>query len=122
MIKDNQKTLNRLVLVVDALIIVLSYFISYQLRFNSFLTKLKLFSITNIKYYTFLRYAGYLWYLIPSYILIYYFYNLYSPKRGKFKAVNVFTIIKANTLGIIVFTFLLYFNKESDFARLFIFI
>lgn len=122
MIKDNQKTLNILNFITDALLVALSYFLSYQLRFNSFLINFKTFSIEQRKFYEFIKYADYLWYLVPSYMVLYYLYNLYTPKRGKYNPVNFFAIVKANTLGIAVFTFLLYFNKESNFARLFLFI
>ena len=47
MIKDNQKTLNRLHILMDATIIVISFLIAYYLRFYSFLTNLAIFKVES---------------------------------------------------------------------------
>jgi Undecaprenyl-phosphate glucose phosphotransferase len=115
MIKDNQKMLNRLHIVMDACMIVASYLLTYYLRFYS--------PFVQVKPGTFLstgKYSLFLLYLVPVYIFIYYFSRLYTPKRGKRKWVEIFNLIVANIVGIPFFTFILYFVREKNISRNFI--
>ena len=71
MIKDNQKTLNRLHILMDAIIIVISYLIAYYLRFYSFLTSLQIFNVEKGSFYSLTIYARSLYFLVPLYLIIY---------------------------------------------------
>ncbi|NLK74847.1 MAG: undecaprenyl-phosphate glucose phosphotransferase [Clostridiales bacterium] len=116
MIKDNQKMFNRIHVLLDAVITILAYSLSYYLRFHSFLTNISFLTVG--RYYEFSVYAGYLNYLIPIYLIIYYYSKMYTPKRGKQKWTEIANIIKANTIGILIFIFILYFiERESHIAR-----
>ena len=80
MIKDNQKTLNRLHIFMDAAIIVVSYLIAYYLRFYSFLTKMNIFSVESGTFYPLNIYAkAYIYCSIVSYYIT---AKLYT-QRGK---------------------------------------
>ena len=115
MIKDNQKMLNWAHVVLDACIVAISYVLSYYLRFYSPLTR-----VERGTFYPLRVYALWLVFLIPLYLLLYYFNRLYTPKRGKRKWLEVFQIILANTLGIAFFTFTLYLRKEINISRHFL--
>jgi Undecaprenyl-phosphate glucose phosphotransferase len=56
------------------------------------------------------------------YLFIYYFSQLYTPKRGKRRWVETFHIILANIFGVAFFTFTLYFEKEMNISRAFLII
>lgn len=59
-------------------------------------------------------------FLIPSFLIIYQLCNLYNPKRTNSKRAELFSLIKANFLGIIYCMASLYFIKQTDYARLFL--
>lgn len=119
MIKDNQNTLNRLHIVIDALLIVAAYYLAYYLRFNV-LTALSPFALAEgEKYLSFDRYARNIIFLIPGYLVIYNMSGLYRPKRGHSRLKMMGNLIEANLLGIFFFAFLIYIEKEADISRWF---
>ncbi|HHX13111.1 MAG TPA: undecaprenyl-phosphate glucose phosphotransferase [Clostridiales bacterium] len=121
MIKDNQKMLNWIQVGLDVTIIAISYVIAYYLRFYCPLTNMDLFKLEqNTGFYSIEIYATWLILLIPVYLILYYYNRLYTPKRGKLRWIEVFHIIVANTLGIMLFTFSLYLSKEEDISRHFL--
>lgn len=121
MIKDNQKMFNRLHVVLDACIIVAAYLLTYYLRFNSPLTRLSLFRLgPDEKYYSLSVYANMLKLIVPLYLFVYYFSQLYTPKRSRRRLSEVYHITIANVFGIAFFAAYLYLIKEMDFARLFL--
>ena len=120
MIKDNQKMLNWLHVFMDACIVAISYVLSYYLRFYSPLTNVDFLRVEYGTFYPLRVYASWLIFIIPMYLLIYYFNRLYTPKRGKRRWLEVVNIIVANTFGITFFTFILYLRKEGDISRQFL--
>lgn len=119
MIKDNQKILNRIHILLDALLIILSYAFAYYLRFKSPLVKFQWFALGNAGYYEFDKYAQILLPLLPGYIIIYFLCGLYSPKRNRSTKLQFWDVFKANTLGIAYFASLLFILKEVNFGRKF---
>ncbi len=118
MIKDNQKMFNRVHVLMDACIIVIAYLLTYYLRFYSFLTQIPFLKLgENTGFYSFGTYAQRLIFLVPLYLLIYYFANLYTPKRGKRRWIEIFNIILANSIGIAFFFSYLYLTRESNLSR-----
>ena len=83
MIKDNQKMLNRIQFVLDAFTIVIAYLLAYYLRFYSPLEDLAVFSVDGSEFYDLSIYAERLIIIVPLYMIIYYFSNLYRPKMGQ---------------------------------------
>lgn len=118
MIKDNQKLLNRFHILVDALLIALAIRFSYYLRFESELTEFDMFSPEGGYWLPIDAYLRMLIFIIPGYLIIYHFCNLYSPKRSRAKHAELWDLIKANAIGITYFTALLFFIKQRDAARL----
>lgn len=119
MIKDNQKMFNRLHVLLDGFIIVLSYAVAFELRFK-FLTFIDFFRTPSAYYFPLPYIAKELIYLVPSYLVIYYFCNLYSPKRGSARRFELWNLTRANVLGVLFFMFVLYLTKRPDFSRKFI--
>lgn len=122
MIKDNQNTLNRFQVLVDAAMIVAALFIAYPLRFD-ILTALPLFKLAKGTHYlSFSDYTSNIIYLVPGYLILYYICGVYRPRRGH-SMWRVFAYLsEANILGIFYFAFVLFIKKENDISRLFYFV
>lgn len=117
MIKDNQKSLNRLHIIIDAILIVAAFVLAYELRFHV-LTRFPMFALSeNERYYSLARYAQNLYYLVPAYLVIYANCNLYKPKRGGGRRLEYWNLFKANIFGLLVFATVLYALKENDISR-----
>lgn len=113
MIKDNQKTFNRMHIIIDGCIMALSYFLSYFLRFE---TSLRYFFRIG-GYLTLPKYSEVLIFLIPGYLIIYNYCNLYDPKRIRSKRLELWSVVKANIFGIAYFTFVMYLAGIKDVSR-----
>lgn len=94
MIKDNQKYLNRLHVVVDALVIAGSYLLAWWLMFRSS------FADKDIGVLDTSIYFGALYFLVPGYLVLYYWFKLYTPKRVQRTENEILNILKANAVGI----------------------
>lgn len=123
MIKDNQKMFNSVHVLMDACIIVISYLLTYYLRFKSIFTeKITILHVIPGTYLSLPDYSKRLVFLVPLYLFIYYFCRLYTPKRGKHRWVELFNLIVANTFGLAFFIAYLYIIHEFDISRYYIFI
>ncbi len=116
MIKDNQKLLNRLHVVVDALALVFSYISAWYIRFKSGIFELDpwFFSLRD--------YMRSLFILVPAYLILYYVFQLYTPKRVQGRRLEAWHIIQANVIGMMAFILYLYIMRQPDFSRLMIFV
>lgn len=111
MIKDNQKYFNRLHVIIDAGIVIISYIIAWWLKFES-----PLFT-EAIKTLSFLEYMKSLVILVPCILIMYSAFNLYTPKRVSGRRQEIWNIFKANTLTLLIFMSLSYLIKEMDLSR-----
>lgn len=116
LIKDNQKYFNRIQVVIDGLIIVLSYIIAWYLRFRS-----GIFVIDDW-YLTLEVYLRALIYIVPGYLVLYAIFQLYTPKRVQGRRLEAWHITQANVIGLMSFILILYLTNEPNFSRLMIFI
>lgn len=108
MIKENQKILNRLQIIMDMAIIVISFLLSYYLRFNV------LDGILSMSFNDFLvPIVG----CIPMYFILYSLFELYSPKRTKTIYKEILSIINANLTGALFLVLSLFVLKIVDFSR-----
>ncbi len=96
MIKDNQKYLNRLHVVVDALVTAGSYVLAWWLVFGS------RFADKGIGVLDMGTYFTALYFVVPGYLILYYWCKLYTPKRVQRTENEILNIIKANLVGIIL--------------------
>ena len=105
MIKDNQKTFNRFHGILDLIALFIAYTLSYVTRFIIFKPDKGFLPWSTMLHYSI--------YLLPAYSIIYYYCNLYAPKRSKGHKTEFFNIIKANIVGTIYFILLLYIFKKD---------
>ena len=113
MIKDNQKLLNRLHLVIDALVVAISYVLAWYLKFaTSFAENDPAVGVLKME-----EYFSALWILVPLYVILYYAFNMYAPKRATMRRYEIFSIFKANTVGIVIFMMILYLVEQYNISR-----
>ena len=130
MIKQNQKYLNFIHVLVDALIVCLSFRLAYFIRFETIFESAysRKFFPTVLANETFFQavlmksnYAKALLYLVPLYLILYFYCQLYSPKRFRNQHFEFFNLIKANIVGVIIFMLSLYLTEPKYFSRMMIF-
>ena len=116
MIKDNQKYFNRLHVIIDALVIVGSYMLSWYLKFEGpFADKTK--GAHSMGFY----FAA-LYFVVPVYMILYYMNKMYTPKRTQKVETEFINVFKANAAGAIAFMVAITAFKIPDFSRGLIFI
>lgn len=113
MIKDNQRYFNRLHLLVDAVVVALSYSLAYLLKFATPFADTEP-GVTALSVGT---YFSALYFIVPGYVLLYYFFNMYTPKRATRRKYEIFSIVKANTVGVFLFMVVLFAIKQEHFSR-----
>lgn len=113
MIKNNQKYFNRLHLLMDAVVVAVSYLLAWYIKFCTIFadTEPGAGALDMETYFSFL------YFVVPEYIILYYFFNLYAPKRATRRKYELEGIIKANAVGIVFFIVFLYMIKQQDFSR-----
>ena len=117
MIKDNQKVFNRLHLIMDILIVIISYAMAWFLHFQVFNDFGPDMGILPAEYY-----MRALIVIVPAYILLYYYCNVYKPQRTSGYGLEIYSIFCANTIGLVAFVALLYIIKLNDYSRKMFFI
>lgn len=110
MIKENQNLLNKINALSDIFILFLSMIISYFIRFklfyhDQFYIKLDIYLLFTIM-------------MIPVYLLIYVFFNLYDPIRTTKFSKECSKIIKSNIVLISIVLSLLFISKYIHISRL----
>ena len=106
MIKDSQRILNRFYLVLDALMIVAAYLAGLFVLFG--------FS-TGTGTLPLSVYLRALLGILPVYLFLYAIFGLYAPKRTKGGRAELADILKANTLGFLIVTLVLYLGSKNPF-------
>lgn len=115
MIKDNQKYFNRLHVWLDMFITIISYITAWWLR-------LVVFSDEGAGVLSQETYFGALLLIVPVYMILYSVLNLYKSKRYSSNVREVFDIVRANFIGLLLFFVALYIVNEPNFSRSMIFI
>lgn len=104
MIKENQKRLNRLHVLLDALVIFISYLIAYLIMYYNDDAILALSAQV---------YFSALIIIIPLFLILYEFFELYTPKRISGRRSEIANISKANTIGVLIVTLALYLGGKN---------
>lgn len=112
MIKQNMKHLNRIFVIVDALLIAAALFCAWYIRIESGLMEVADWVLS------FGQYMRPLIFLVPSYLIIYSLFDLYKPRRMKSVLSEIINLIKANTIGILLFLGYLYIANEIHYSRI----
>lgn len=108
MIKDNQTRLNRFHVVLDALVTALSYLIAWYIVIGSGWAMQLGKKTLDAEFY----FAA-LIFIVPGYLLLYSFFNLYTPKRVLGRRNEFGKILKANTIGLLIFGLVLYLGRKN---------
>lgn len=110
MIKDNQQHFNRLHVLIDAMVIALSYVFAWWLKFESGILDRASGALS------FSFYISALIVIVPGYLLLYYAFNLYTAKRVQGRRLELSNIVMANTVGLLLF-FTISYNLQSYNAQ-----
>ena len=112
MIKDHQKYFNQLHLLLDAIVVAISYWFAWYLKFGEIWPWHE-----EVAALTFEEYMTALWLIVPGYVVLYYMMNLYTPKRATLRRYEIINIVQANTVGLVGFIVILYLFKQIHFSR-----
>ncbi|MGN0334320.1 MAG: undecaprenyl-phosphate glucose phosphotransferase [Lachnospiraceae bacterium] len=119
MIKDNQRHFNRLHIVLDAVVVVLSYLLAWVCRF---------LWMEGVQSLSFSTYCMVLIPLIPYTLFVYFACNLYTPKRVQGRRLEIGNIVQANAIVVLtILVCLQIFNKQipnlaTNFSRTMLFL
>ena len=104
-------------MVIDAVVIAVSYISAWLLKFVS------PFFEDSVRSLSFEWYMLALIPLIPAYLILYYAFGLYTPKRVQGRRLEFSNVVKANTVGMLLFIGILFVVlKEINFSRSMLFI
>lgn len=113
MIKDNQKYFNRMHVVIDAVVIIVSFLLAWVVRYVG------PFAEDAVRTVPLEWYVRLLPVIVPTYLILYYAFNLYTPKRVQGRRLEFSNIVKANTVGILLLiSFVGVILRETNYARL----
>ena len=98
--------------VIDAVVIIVSYFLAWALRYAIFSAG----AVQSVPFYWYMRLLiG----IVPVYLILYYAFNLYTPKRVQGRRLELSNIVKANTVGmLLLICYIVVILREVNFARL----
>lgn len=119
MIKDNQKFFNRLHIVLDAVVILLSYSLAWFLKFRSGIRPFYTGDAVGILSRQ--TYFGALLLIVPVYLFLYYLCSMYTAKRSGSIKREIYNIVRANTIGLVLFIGALFVIHLDNFSRTMIF-
>lgn len=113
MIKDNQKYFNKLLVLLDALVIAATYWLSWFLWLSGLVRENDPETgILSVQVY----FVAFL-VIVPGYLLLYNAFDLYSSKRTAKTIYEIFNIVKANTIGLLAIMVVLFAINIPDFSR-----
>lgn len=119
MIKNHQKTLNRIYVTIDLILVVAAYALAYGLRFL-WLDWIPLFKEMPGTYLEFKVYMSYLWFILPGYLVILLTNGVYRPQRSSSRFLEIMRIVRINIVGMFYIMALLFLVKEINISRLFL--
>lgn len=113
MIKDNQTRLNRLHVLLDALVIAAAYVFSWFITLKSGLFGADPEAGILPTWF----YMRVLVVIIPVYLLLYTVFHLFTPKRVQGRRQEFANICKANIIGLFLFGTILYLGRKNPYLR-----
>ncbi|HTX61949.1 MAG TPA: undecaprenyl-phosphate glucose phosphotransferase, partial [Methanobacterium sp.] len=113
MIKENQKYFNFILVLADVVVIIFSLILAWYLRFET-----HVFGGMGISGWGFTFYMIPLLVIIPLYLVLYYIFGLYRPRRTNSLVSEMGDIIKANFTGLVILTTLLFLLEAMDYSRI----
>ncbi len=113
MIRDHQKYFNKLLVLLDAIVIAAAYWFSWFLWLSGYVKE----NDPGIGILSVETYFAALVAIVPGYLILYNTFDLYSSKRTAKTVYEIFNIIKANTVGLLAVMVVLYAINIPDFSR-----
>ena len=113
MIRDHQKYFNKLLVLLDAMVIAAAYWFSWFLWLSGYVKE----NDPGIGILSVETYFAALVAIVPGYLILYNTFDLYSSKRTAKTVYEIFNIIKANTVGLLAVMVVLYAINIPDFSR-----
>ena len=114
MIRENQRILNAILIVIDIIVILFSLVLAYYVRFKTTLFGPLGGSLPFMHYFIFTILC-----IIPTYLLLYYFFGLYKPFRNKSSILSgAEDIIKSDILAFIILVAILFIINQPNFSRI----
>lgn len=111
MIRDNQQIFNRINVLIDAVIVAVSMVLAFHLYF--FIRPPKWIFYLGIEYY-----YEILPFVIPGFILIYSFCDIYTSRRTGRQQWEIFDLIKANIIGLLALLLFVYnIPRDINYSR-----
>ena len=102
MIKDNQKRLNRMHVLLEILVTVVAYALAWFIVISGKVLPLDEGVLKPQVYFMALIF------IVPIYLILYASFHLYVPKRIQGRRSELANICKANVIGLMLFTFVLF--------------
>jgi len=110
MIKDNQRILNGFHVFLDAVVIIAAYVLAWYCKFAWF-------DADGVQAISQKEYFGFLQFIVPVFLVLYYWCGLYLSKRYSSSLTEIFNVIRANAIGVGILIAILYIWKIVDFSR-----
>ena len=118
MIRENQRLLNIILVLIDVSVIIIAFWCSFWLRFDTTLFGPIGGHLPYENYIIFMLIA-----ILPVYLILYFAFGLYRPRRT-YK--NIFSeatqIIKVNFVSFFVLVAILFVINQPDFSRIMLFL
>lgn len=112
MIRENQRLFNLMLMVFDALVISFSLVFAWYIRFETDLLGF------GREIWGFDHYIMIIIFILPSYIVLYYVFGLYTPQRTKKTIISeALKIIQINFIGLLFITTLLFVFELTSYSR-----
>lgn len=112
--KDNLKYFNRMYILIDAIVLIVSYLLAYSFWLQSDYVRMSSGMLPLSTYMVALLY------ILPCYLIVYYLFELYTVKCVQRKFREILNVVRANITGLVIFLLLLYISGQFFFSRIMI--
>ena len=109
--EDHNRYFARLNALLDLIVIAASYLSAWMLRFVGPM------AATAVRALSFSQYMQMLLIIAPLFLILYKAFDLYEPMRLQGRRLVIGNVLKANSLGVLLLTFLFYMLKVEHFSR-----
>lgn len=103
-------------MLLDGVMIVVSYMLAWYIRFRTGIFEQDPWALTLGEYMRLLVL------IVPGFLILYYAFRLYEPKRVLGRRLEAWRVIQANVLGVMILTLLLYLIRQFDISRTMLFV
>ena len=100
----------------DAAVIVVSYIFAWYIRFRSGLFALDEWYLSRQSY------MKLLYVIVPVFLILYYAFRLYVPKRIMGRRLEAWRVLQANVIGLMGLILILYVLRMGDISRTMLFV